>query len=133
MTDPTTSDNTFAAYGIVEVMGHQTYAGRITEQTIAGSGFIRVDIPRTSSDEPFSKLFSPGSIYAITPTTEEIARAMAERYAQRPLTLYDLPQEWKEKIRRPAIIEREPQAVPRLDDDPDFDDDLDDDEQLDIV
>lgn len=37
--------NGFDQWAIVDVMGHQRYAGRVTEETLAGAGFIRVDVP----------------------------------------------------------------------------------------
>ena len=30
---------------IVELMGHNMIAGKVTEQTIGGQGFVRVDVP----------------------------------------------------------------------------------------
>lgn len=88
----------FSTWAIVEIMGHQTYAGHISEETIAGQAFLRIDIPATDEQEPFTKLFSPSAVYGITPTTEAIARAMAQQYEKRPIGLYDLPPEWREKI-----------------------------------
>ncbi len=35
----------FDTWAVVEVMGHNTYAGRVTEQAIGGASFIRVDVP----------------------------------------------------------------------------------------
>lgn len=89
----------FDSWGICEVMGHKRFAGRITEQTIAGSALIRVDVPavttsRGESNE-YSKLIGVGSIYCITPTTEEVARKAAAVLAQRgedPLPVY-IPEE----------------------------------------
>lgn len=48
----------------------------------AGHGFIRVDVPETTGPygdqrPAFSKVLGPSSIYAITPCTEEVARAAA--------------------------------------------------------
>ena len=85
----------FDSWGIVEVMGHKKFAGHITEQTIAGSALIRVDVPAVKIGErdlnPFSKLIGVGSVYCITPTTEEVARKAAEAIARHdsdPLPVY---------------------------------------------
>jgi hypothetical protein len=32
-------------WAIVEIFGHQRIAGRLTEQTIGGCSFVRVDVP----------------------------------------------------------------------------------------
>lgn len=102
-------------WGIVEVMGRRTFAGRITEQTIAGAKFVRVDVPElrhadnSVRQEPFTKFLSAGAIYGITPATEQLARVAAYQTADKPVDLYDLPT-------RPALPERstrhdEPQWV----------------------
>ncbi len=73
-------------WAIVEVMGHKKFAGFVTEQTIGGAALIRVDVPETDQNgvftKPYSKLIGVGSIYCITPCTEEIGRACAKRLEQ---------------------------------------------------
>lgn len=76
----------FDAFAIVEVMGHQVYAGRVTEQTIAGAAFIRVDTPAVDGLPAFSKLLGAGSIFAITPCDEEVALRAAASYRNRPFS-----------------------------------------------
>jgi hypothetical protein len=91
MTETTAS---FDQWGIVEVMGHKKYAGHITEETIAGAAFVRVDVPelvlangeKERTLASFTKFVGPGSIYMIHPTTEEIARKAA-----REIGRYDSP------------------------------------------
>lgn len=93
-------------WAIVEIMGHQTYAGLVTESTLAGGAFVRVDIPETPGQSPFSKLFGPQSIYSITPCKADIAQAMAAKWAKKPLDVYDLPEEWRAKIAQPRLAHR---------------------------
>lgn len=119
----------FETWAIVEIMGRQRYAGLVTEQTLAGAAMLRVDIPKTAKQGAFTKFFGPGSIHSLTPTTEEIARALAERLDQAPISVYDLPQLAKQQRRLTS-------GVDELDDDDDddelvgrTDDDVDDDEQ----
>lgn len=81
----------FDQWAIVDVMGHQRYIGRVTEQVVAGAGFVRVDVPETSKQPAWTKLIGTGSIYAISPVTEEIARAMAEQRQQAPIAAYEMP------------------------------------------
>lgn len=96
----------FRGWAIVDVMGHQRYAGQVSETTIAGAGLIRVDVPEVTlagasgygpSSTPtrrtipaFSKLFAPGAIHSISPCDEEIARAMAARFDQQPVQPFEL-------------------------------------------
>jgi hypothetical protein len=77
----------FDSWGIVEVMGHKRFAGHVTEQTIAGSALVRVDVPETRHQQGdaietkpgYTKLIGVGSIYCLTPTTEEVARLAAQQ------------------------------------------------------
>jgi len=101
-----TTNPKFAHWAIVEVMGHHTYAGFVTEQTLAGQAFVRVDVPEVEGLAAFSKLLGAGSIYAITPVTEEIARWKAARVQQQPVHVYDLPEALQEALRaarRPGL------------------------------
>jgi hypothetical protein len=73
-------------WALVEVMGHKQYAGEYREVELAGSGFIQVRVPAYTTEESwrgpaarvvaFTKNFSPASIYAITPMSEEQVRAI---------------------------------------------------------
>lgn len=98
MTDQTTPAP-FQQWAIVEIMGRQAVAGKLTEQTIAGAGFLRIDVPQTSTQQAWSRLISPQAIYAITPVPEDIATARAESLCVRPLTEWDLPTEMREQLR----------------------------------
>lgn len=93
----------FCQHAIVEVMGHQTYAGLVTEQTIGGASFIRVDVPEVDGRPAFTKLLGASSIYAITPVSEEVARLRARSLGRAPLSVYDLPEDVREKLRQPAL------------------------------
>jgi hypothetical protein len=84
------SEETFDCYAIVEILGRKVVAGRVTEQVIAGQGFIRVDIPAVNDQAAFTQLYGPGSIYAITPTTEEIVRAYVARNVGVPIQPWQL-------------------------------------------
>lgn len=109
MTEPTAP---LKSWAIVEIMGHQVYAGQISEETIAGQAFLRVDVPETPGQPAFTKYFETGSIYAITPVKEDIARVLAVRHARRPVSEYDLPTEWRAKLRQPLLSEASPPSRP---------------------
>ena len=76
-------------WAIVELMGHVRMAGLVTEIEMFGSKMARIDIPK---DDGFvTQFFSGGSVYRLTPTTEEIARAVAPRNQPAPVHLWELP------------------------------------------
>jgi len=87
----------FEEWAIVELFGHNTIAGQVSEQTIGGASFVRVDVPPVDGDgSGFTKLYGAAAIYAITPTTEEIATAAAARLAVRPVTPWVIPDSRRE-------------------------------------
>jgi len=86
----TTEDQPFAEWAILEQLGHRRYAGHVTETTIAGAGFLRVDIPASDKHPAQTHLIEPKSVYALHPVTEAVARAAAERYRPEPVSRWDL-------------------------------------------
>jgi hypothetical protein len=69
-------------------MGHDRYAGRVTEETIGGCAFVRIDVPAIGDRQAFTKLFGSGAIFSITPVSEELARQAAASFRSRPVTIY---------------------------------------------
>jgi hypothetical protein len=65
-------------------------AGRVTEVQRFGTTMLRIDIP---SDPPATQFYGGASIYAVTPTTEAIARAFATRTAPAPISRWELQPE----------------------------------------
>lgn len=86
-----TDTQTFAEWVVLEVLGHRRLAGHLTEHTIAGHGFLRLDIPADDSAPEVTQLFNPTSIYAIHPTTEAIARHVAKSCRPEPVARWELP------------------------------------------
>ncbi|MEX5637434.1 acetyltransferase [Parafrankia sp. FMc2] len=74
---------------IVELMGRVRRAGRVREVEVAGRGFLRLDIP--NGDAWVTQFVSPDAIYALTPTTETIARAVAVHEQPEPVSRWELP------------------------------------------
>ena len=85
------SEHSFEGWCIVELFGHNQIAGFVSEQTIGGTSFVRVDVPAFNGKDGFTKFYGGSAIYAITPTTEEIAKAAAERLAVRPVSPWIVP------------------------------------------
>lgn len=85
----------FETWAIVEVMGHRQFAGFVSEQPLGRASFVRVDVPEVAADgetlPAFTKLLGAGSIYAISPCTEETARAFASQSLQRSFSTYEAP------------------------------------------
>jgi hypothetical protein len=88
----------FEQWCLVEIFGHQKYAGLVTEQQIGGANFVRVDVPETSRSKPFTKLFGASAIYSMTPIEEDVARVLAAQYDQRPVSVYELPAEVRQAM-----------------------------------
>ena len=85
-------DTKFETWAVVEVMGHKRCAGFVTEQTISGAAFVRVDVPEVTELLPaFTKWLGAGSIYAITLCTEETAKAFAAKLQERAFNTYEAP------------------------------------------
>ena len=84
------SENSFEEWVILELMGHRRLAGKLTEATIGGASFVRIDIPGSAS-----QFYSPSAIYCITPTSEEIARQVALNNIPEPVSRWELPEPTK--------------------------------------
>ncbi len=85
------AEDKFNEWAILELMGHRRLAGKVTEATLAGGAFIRIDIPMKDG-KTSTQFYSPASIYAITPTTEEIARQVSLSSQPEPVNRWEFPQ-----------------------------------------
>lgn len=86
------NEKSFDQWCIVELFGHQRIAGHVTEQTVGGCAFVRVDVPAVGDIPGYTRLFGQGAIYAINPVTEEISRAAAAAYRAVPVSPYEIPE-----------------------------------------
>jgi len=76
----------FEQWGVVELMGHQRTAGRLSEEQIGGANMLRVDFP---DGETFrTAYYGPSAIYALHVTDEKVARAAAATIGRRPPYAY---------------------------------------------
>ncbi|MBN1485620.1 MAG: hypothetical protein JXA37_12975 [Chloroflexia bacterium] len=82
-------------WAIVELFGHNVIAGQVSEVTIAGGPFLRVDVPvgdQVAGDPlAYTKFFHANAIYAITPSGEKEARQAASRIRGRPIATWIVP------------------------------------------
>lgn len=104
------TDNKFESWALVELFGHQRIAGKVSEQSIGGCNFVRVDVPATDGEPEFTKLYGNGAIYAITPVAEEIARAAAKSYRVVPVSAYEIPE--LRQLRLTSGADDEPSDIP---------------------
>ncbi|WP_019540540.1 hypothetical protein [Proteiniphilum acetatigenes] len=88
----------FDLHCIVELFGHNRIAGRCTEQNVAGTNMLRVDVPETKKNKAFTRILSAGAIYAINPVSEDIAKAVAETLNVAPITPYAISEMVKDEI-----------------------------------
>ena len=119
----------FHDWALVELFGHQKIVGYVSEATMAGGAFLRVDVPAFDKDKPFTRFFSPGAIYSINPVTEEIARGLLSRHRHEPVSRFELPQ-LEDKFQPPERIydddaakNQEDDVVPTENQEDDDDDD----------
>ena len=95
---------TFDEWAILELMGHRKLAGRVTEQVIAGAGFVRIDICTDAEKAVLTQFYGPSAVYCITPTVEADARAYARRNIPRPVEPWEV---------RSPLVERQPDLLPQ--------------------
>lgn len=81
----------FEGWCIIEQLGHKILGGYVREVTIAGHGFLHVDVPDEGDKLQATQLINPTTIYALTPTTEYMARAVALRNKPHPVQRWELP------------------------------------------
>jgi hypothetical protein len=90
----------FDEWCIVELLGHRRLAGRVREVQLAGAGFLRLDIPATDGHGEQTQYISPSSVYAMHPTTEEIATAAAANFRPQPVS------RWELEAKHAAVVDR---------------------------
>lgn len=89
----------FEGPAILELLGHRRLVGYVSEAQIAGSTFLRIDIP-VADGETMTQYYNPASLYGLTPCDEDTAELEATDQQVDVVNRYRL---------RP-VIERETQA-----------------------
>lgn len=100
MTD-TQNEAKFEQWCVVELMGHQRIAGKVTEESHFGVALMRVEVPAVEGRAGFTKYFGGNAIYALTPTTEEIATHVAKMVDQAPISRWEM----RDLLPAPSVIE----------------------------
>jgi hypothetical protein len=86
------SNQKFETWAVIELFGHQQLAGLVTEASIGGCSFVRVDVPEVNGRPAFTKFYGNGAIYSMTPVGEAEARMALERIMPRPVSVYLIPE-----------------------------------------
>ena len=81
----------FESWCILELMGHRRMGGYVTEATLAGGSFLRIDVPEDDAGKKFTQFYPPASVYCMTPCSEEAARGVARANRPEPVHSYELP------------------------------------------
>jgi hypothetical protein len=79
-------------WAIVELMGHVKLAGKLTEVERFGAKMGRLDIPQADGSY-VTQFFGGGSIYRITPVSEEVARHVVKSTDPAPVQAWDFPKQ----------------------------------------
>lgn len=79
----------FKQWALIELMGYRKIAGLITEATVAGATFIRIDI-ENSAIKIMTQYYHPSAVYSITPIKEEIAKQFMDKNFTQLIKIYDL-------------------------------------------
>jgi hypothetical protein len=99
----------FRSWAVVEIMGHQQYAGFVQAEVLAGGAMLRVDVPETKKLSGFTKYFSPNSIYGVSPCTEETARAYAESIQKTPFESWSVERQMMADLKAKGKLVEEKQ------------------------
>jgi hypothetical protein len=83
------NDKGYEGWAVLELMGHRRLVGRLSEATIAGAAFIRIDLTDADGSQT-TQFYAPSAVYAITPTTEEIAKRAAATNSVAPIQAWEL-------------------------------------------
>lgn len=81
----------YEGWAIVELMGHRRLAGRVSEVSQYGAAMLRLDVPDENGAPMATQFYGGASLYCVTPTTEEIARAVAASSRPAPVQRWELP------------------------------------------
>jgi hypothetical protein len=87
----TKTEGIYEGWSIIELMGHRKLGGYLSEQTIAGEAFIRIDVVNTEGVAIATQFYSASAVYCITPVTQDVATAFGTNHKPEPVTLWELP------------------------------------------
>lgn len=111
-------------WAILEVFGHQVYAGKVSEHQLGNANLLRVDVPATDKSQSFTKFFSAGAIFSLTPTDEQTVMFHLSRNSE-PVDRWTFDEMLQRRLReqREALAPHSEEVIDADEDkeDPDFD------------
>ncbi len=155
MTNEQAEQTKFEGWAILEIFGHQRYAGYVSTQVFGTAVMFRIDVPALEERERvtkgpeyvgrqyvpagtkvqegavqgYTKLFGVGAIYGMTPCTQEAAIKAVEGMQERPVMAVALPE--AKAIAAAAEEQHEPEPDDDfIDHDEDFEDEEEDEEEV---
>lgn len=78
----------FDQWCILDLFGHQRTAGHVTEATVGGCAFIRIDVPEGEGFR--TEYYGNGAVYSMRPVSEEIAREVVKSNITQPVHSYEV-------------------------------------------
>ena len=94
----------FEQWCVVGLFGHQKLSGLVSEYTIGGAGFLRVEFPETTHNPAFTRIINPSSVYDINPETEDVAKAYSENLHVKPIESWNI-NEFMKKVEQKRLAE----------------------------
>ena len=71
---------TYEGWAIVELMGHRTFGGMVSEVEMYGGRLLRLDVFDDEGEKPaMTQYYGSSAIYCITPADESMARQVGRR------------------------------------------------------
>lgn len=79
-------------WALLELLGHRQRAGWLSEEEIAGAGFLRLDVPQEGDPPMRTEYYGTAAVYAIHPSDEETVRKFNEpkKYASACLPIIEV-------------------------------------------
>lgn len=109
----------YKSWSILQLLGHKTLAGFVTEENLFGVTMGRIDVPPVGDIPGWTQYFGGASIYNLTPVGEDEARLAILKLKARPIEAYVVP---TAKPMTPRLIE----AMNKFDPEPSDDDNEED-------
>lgn len=88
----------FNEWAILELMGHRKIAGKITEESIAGQAFVRIDIYSADDKIELTQYYNPTSVYSLTPVEKKTAVDFSIRHVPVPIYKWELLPDIQEEM-----------------------------------
>lgn len=80
----------YTGWAIVELFGHRRLAGRVAQVEQYGQAMLRLDVPMADGTES-THFYGGGAVYGVHPTSEELARTVAQKCDPAPVHRWELP------------------------------------------